>query len=300
MKGERRHELEQNQLADWLAQKIEAIKPYQNLIFGTVAVIAVLVGGYSWWVRQGTSEAEAGWDQFYLAMNRGGSGAAPADFERMAEEYAGTRVGPWAAVMAGDLRLGRGCRELFLDKTTANEELREAVAQYELVRNGRYSPVLKQRATFGMARAREAQNKLDEAISLYEDVGTTWPDGIYAEPARQRLADLKKKSTRSFYDEFKQFNPKRSLVDEPGIPGQRLPFESESLPDGPVFKQPIMDPGSADKGDDAGDATAPDEPDTPGAEPKAPPADTPPVEPKTGETPDQPGGADPPSATPAE
>ena len=42
MKSERRHELQHNELAEWLAKSAQAIKPYQNIIFA--AVVLVLIG----------------------------------------------------------------------------------------------------------------------------------------------------------------------------------------------------------------------------------------------------------------
>ena len=40
MKSERRHELEQNALADWMTDLIETLKPYANYILaGTLAVV---------------------------------------------------------------------------------------------------------------------------------------------------------------------------------------------------------------------------------------------------------------------
>ena len=51
MKSERRHELQHNVLADWLAKSAETIKPYQNMVFWAVAVGAGGSGGYAWWSR---------------------------------------------------------------------------------------------------------------------------------------------------------------------------------------------------------------------------------------------------------
>ena len=45
MKSERRHELQHNELAEWLFKAGEQLKPYQNLILAAVVVLVVRCGG---------------------------------------------------------------------------------------------------------------------------------------------------------------------------------------------------------------------------------------------------------------
>ncbi len=60
MKTERRHELAKNDLADWIGDRIEELKPYSTAIWATV--LAVLVGAFAivYWSRK--SEAQTGAD----------------------------------------------------------------------------------------------------------------------------------------------------------------------------------------------------------------------------------------------
>ena len=46
MKGERRHELEKNELAAWLAKTFGVVIPYQNAILGAVLLVAVVAVGF--------------------------------------------------------------------------------------------------------------------------------------------------------------------------------------------------------------------------------------------------------------
>jgi len=239
MKSERRHELEKNELADWLADIINTIKPYQNAILAVVILAAASIGGYAWWVRQAKAEAEVGWDQFYTALS--GSGLDPAEFDDIAEQYPGTYLGQWAATIAGDLHLNAGCGMLFVDKANANQELRQAVDQYTEVCDESRQPMLLERATFGLARALESQGDLEQAIQLYEDIERNWPEGAYAKEAARRAKDLARPVTKQWYDRFAKFDPKPSFADQPGTPGERLPFDFDSLPgDGSLFQPRTM------------------------------------------------------------
>jgi len=233
MKGQRRHELKQNDLADWLAGVFQTVKPYQNAILGVVVLAVVGTAAYAWWSRQSSARAAAGWDDFYTAISSGN----PAKFDRLIEQYPDTPVAQHAAVVAGDLHLAYGCNMLFVNKASANQELRKAVEHYLTVLGQSPKPMLREQATFGLARALEAQGDLEGAAQRYEEVGRNWPDGAYAAAAARRLDDLNRASTKAIYDKFAKFDPKPAFTDEPGTPGRRLPFDLDSLPDeGPVFQ----------------------------------------------------------------
>ena len=69
------------------------------------------------------------------------------------------------------------------------------------------------------------------------------------------------------YDDFNQFNPKPSIAGEPGIPGQRMPFDFGSVLDGPPDEssddRPVFGPRLKDFDlGGAGETTPPKEPDT--------------------------------------
>ena len=71
MKSERRHELQHNELADWLAKSAEAIKPYQNMIFAAVVVVLVGVVGYTVWSRMSAAQTTQAWDELSTAIESG-------------------------------------------------------------------------------------------------------------------------------------------------------------------------------------------------------------------------------------
>jgi len=203
MKAERRHELQQNALAEWLVSVGKALKPYQNIIF-TVAVVAVLsAAAYAWWSRSATEQSVKAWDEMHLALAQGDLDK----LSRIMEEYPGTRVAYWAAAAAADYRLMRGCNLLFVDKALAQQELNKAVELYSDLERG-HVPELVERAKFGLARAKEAKRELEEAVEYYEDLAQNAKTATFAAAARERLAELNRPEIKRVYDDFRQFDPK--------------------------------------------------------------------------------------------
>ncbi|MDZ7617690.1 MAG: hypothetical protein U1E05_11835, partial [Patescibacteria group bacterium] len=123
MKSERRHELEHNVLADWLADSLERIRPYQNAILGGVVLLAALVVVGSVWRNMAKQQAAAAWEDYFQSLQAGG----PLELEDVVSRHAGSRVAHWAAAAAADQRLITGCNLLFSDKPSAMQELRTAV-----------------------------------------------------------------------------------------------------------------------------------------------------------------------------
>mgnify|MGYP007007428104 FL=1 len=108
MKSERRHELEQNVLADWAGDVIASTKPYANLILGGLLHITIVAVGGTLLVRKSRAEAARAWEDFYPAMINGSF----SDLNDVAENYRGTSAAHWALVMVGDLRLNENAAVL--------------------------------------------------------------------------------------------------------------------------------------------------------------------------------------------
>ena len=166
MKRERRHELQHNELADWLAKAIERLKPYQNVIVAAVVVVILAAGGYAWISHASEAKTAQAWD----ALNSGLESGNPGSFTRVMDDYPNTNVADVAAVVSADLRLADGCDRLFHDKAVAEQQLSQAIELYgkELEQGG--NPSLRQRATFGLGRAWEAKGDLDKATRRYQEV----------------------------------------------------------------------------------------------------------------------------------
>ena len=231
MKSERRHELQHNELALWLMKLGEAIKPYQNMIWLGVAVVLVFVLGYTLWSRQASARTTQAWNELNAAMT--GGGVNMVTLAKVADENRGTSAGQTAAIVLADCHLAEGCARLFASKASAMQELNKAIALYQMILDEARFETLRERAMFGLARANEAKGELSEAEKLYAQVTSRWPKGAFAEVATDRADDLKRRSTKEFYDKFKSFDPKPAYSSDSKGSEQPPAFETKSLPNEP-------------------------------------------------------------------
>lgn len=221
MKSERRHELEENLLANWLISVFQKIRPYGNLIFGGVILILLVVVVYGWLSRRGMEKAEQAWDA--VLTNMAIAREDPGVLERVAEEYSSAEAGQWAALLAAEAYLAKACDALFYNKTEAREYLNDSRKLFERLLQESRNEVIRQRATFGLARADEAAGDLDKAMESwsspsakqagkkadrgYKGLLNVWPNSAYAEVAKDRLEELQRYQIKKFYDDFMRWEP---------------------------------------------------------------------------------------------
>lgn len=289
MKSQRRHELEKNVLAEQMARVSAQIQPYAHLILAGVLLVAVAILAYSVWHYIAAGRAEQGWEALSVAMLPGERGDVDtASLEQVGEDFAGTDVGHWAKVIAADTHLNEGCDYLFSSRAIANQELRKAVELYTEVLAEARKPAIRERATFGLARALEAQGDLERARSRYKDVVQQWPEGPFTSRAQQRVDDLSRPRTLEFYDRFAQFDPQPERM---GDPDDVFPFDWDALEEAPIEPRgaaPLMpDAPPAEvlpPAPDLGPAVIlPDAPETPATAPDV--SDTPDADPETDDAP---------------
>lgn len=227
MKSERRHELQHNELAEWLIKSIESVKPYQNLILVVVVIGVVGLGSYKWWSWNTSHQTALAWDELNASLTNGNLD----NLMKVVETYHDTSAGRTATILAADFHLGGGCDQLFVNKAPAQQELSKAAELYESEMNPHLTPTLLERATFGLARAKESKGDLPSAEQYYHEIVKKWPNGAYAGAAEQRLNDLVRPETKRMYDDFAHFDPKPAFSKEPAGPGDLPNFDEKSLPD---------------------------------------------------------------------
>lgn len=289
MKVERRHELEKNALAAWIASVITRVKPYQNAILGSVLLALVVLLVYSWLTKRSSAESAAAWDELLATMPAGR--ADPQKLEKVVADHPGTTTAHWAGVLAGEAYLAIACDELFADKAEARDHLENAREDFRKVLEETRVAALRERATYGLAQADEAAGDLDKAIESWSDSGgkqsgqkadrgyrgvlNLWPNGTYAVAAEARLKDLERAGTKRFYDDFARWEPRPKAVPEgPGKPGLRPPTDL-TLPEDAVFSPPDLEKEGPKKSDDSKPAFpefAPEKPKGPAEKPASPPA----------------------------
>jgi len=233
MKTKRRHELQTNQLADSLAHGIEAVKPYTRVILGLLLAVVVLGCTYAYLSAQASSKQDRAWDVYVGATTRNPM-SMDMEFDRkqlddLIEKSKGTHAAEWARLALADMRLAEGTEQLFSDKSEATSTLQQAVGLYEDALQNAHEPLLRQGALFSMARANEALGELDKAEKEYEQLLTEFPNGVYSLEAKRRDDDLKKNSTKQFYDWLAKYEPEKRASKEPGTPGERLEFSDKAL-----------------------------------------------------------------------
>jgi hypothetical protein len=194
MKAERRHELQENVLAAWLAKQIALVKPYWQVITGVAIValvgVALAIVLHTIW----SAERAVGWvDYFDAVANR--------DIDKL-EEVADANpeavAGLWALQSAGDERLLDGTNRLYSNPAGARLELHKAVENYESVLVRTDDPLLVRRALFGLARAHESLNEPEDAKKRYSEVAERFPDSPVGAVARRRVEFLSRPSTKEF------------------------------------------------------------------------------------------------------
>ncbi|MHB1038032.1 MAG: YfgM family protein [Pirellulales bacterium] len=278
MKTERRHELQTNVLADWLAHEIEKLKPYSKAILGVVVAVLVIFGASIYLRSRASAKQEEGWDLYFSASM---PTPDPQKLMEVGDEHPSSSVGYWSRLLAADVQLSQGTTKMFNDRAAARVELNKAIENYQSVLDSAREPLFVDRARFGLARAYEALDDLAKARENYEIVAKAGSKSPYAEAAKRRLDDLSKASTKEFYDWFAKYQVKSALPSGLGLPGTRPEFDLDKSPDEPDFKPSTsFDPGKLFDGKTPGKPADIEKP----AETK--PAETKPAETKPADKPE--------------
>ncbi|MEN6450106.1 MAG: tetratricopeptide repeat protein, partial [Thermoguttaceae bacterium] len=210
------------------AQTLQDIKPYQNTIIAGLVVAVLAVAGYSIMSHLSRGKTEQAWN----AVNVGVETGNPSVLNEVIENYPNTNVAEMAAVISGDYRLIEGCSRLLTEKAVALQHLSQAVDSYSKALEGG-SPMVRERATFGLGRAWEARGDLEAARRHYKEVVTTWPDGAFVAAAQQRLDDLNRPAMKRFFDAVATYTPAKVAPRESATPGELPSFMSDGLPPAP-------------------------------------------------------------------
>jgi predicted negative regulator of RcsB-dependent stress response len=240
MKNERRHQLQQNELADQIDKARHWLEPY--LVPGLVGFIAitvvVIVVGF---VRNQASNArsEATLDLLFSTAMQPGVGEDAEAYERVAKTYSDTGSAEIAQMAQADIFLTGGIDALFTDREEAKGKLADAVAAYEKVIASTKIPFLKMRAQLGLAQALESQGKLEDALAAYKVVAGAKDSEALAKVAERRMELLGRESIKEFVAWFDQQKP--TAFDPsfpPGVPGLG------GLPDMSDINLPMVPPSA--------------------------------------------------------
>lgn len=287
----RRHELQKNELADWLEEKIEDLRPYFPAIsIGGLLALALVLGVW-WYSTQQSQASAASWNQYFSALGEREQDEA---LQKVIESEKSNEAANWARQTLADTKLARGAAAVFTDREASKKQLEEAAELYTAIRSTTSDPLLRSRATFGLARAQESLFNVEGAKKLYEEVAQANSDSVIGEEAQAAVKRLSDPRDVELLNWLAKQTPKRPTPTPTGRPGG-VPGLPSDLPDRPDiglpdFGGPIVPenektpsglsfpaPGDAPATDvSASDAPASDAPATEKPAGDAPPAETPP------------------------
>ncbi len=256
MKTERRHELQANQLAEFLTDVGEKTKPYATMILGLALAALVIVCVYLYLSKSAAAEEGLSWEQAMQAASAGDKEG----LRSIVATYPNKPAAMWSQLILADRELNDGVDRLFTQKSAGRDLIRTAAEDYQNVAERAVQPMLIEHALYGLGRSEESLDQLSKAREAYERLVKDYPSGAYADRARRRIEELDRDSTKEWYDWFAKTEPTPDLGK-----GISNPFDEKrsslpplppgfDVPDVPKAKTPPPEPKPDDskaKSDDA-------------------------------------------------
>ncbi|RIK77634.1 MAG: hypothetical protein DCC68_16885 [Planctomycetota bacterium] len=289
MKAERRHELQENQLAAWLAEKYVDVRPYLTAAIVGVAALALAWAGWSWYSKStATAQAET-WNRFYKAVSDS-SASDDTPLRDFIRDFPTDPAGIAARQRLAILLMSKGANGQLVSRDASRAAYQEAIENFAQVRRATDDESLKRFATLQIAIAHESRYDLDKALEEYQSVVKQWPGSAEAERAAVRIDELNNQATKDFYEWHRIANPAATTPTAPKVPIEPAK-DLDKLPDAPPAEP--MPPADATPPP----ATTPPATDGETKPADAPPADAKPTEEKpTDEKPAEEKPAEPPTA----
>ena len=221
MNSERRHDLQENELASVLGKVNESIDPYSKPII--VAVVLAFVGFLGWGFYS-SGQAGRRSDATYQLIEASVSNDSET-LATVAAEYAGTPAAAWSRLYQGSSKMGVGINALFTSREEAEELLSEASGAYQEALKLSDDKIIQSRAHLGLARISESLGNVDEAIESYEAAMAVGESDAMIEEAKQKIASLSKPQTQEFLAWFndQDFAPANPAA-PPSLPGAQANF----------------------------------------------------------------------------
>lgn len=287
MNSERRHELQQNTLAELLGGQLKKIEGYTKLIAAVVLVLVVALVG---WVLYRSSAVAARSDATLELLQSSASGD-PEALGAVGDKYGDTTAGALAKLYQADALLAEGINALFDDRDEAQAQLSEALKRYGEAAGMSKNMTIQSRANLGLARTHESMGQFDKAIAAYNNVVSIGESEAIVQAAQQRINRLNSPETQEFYAWFQKqdFRPADPAM-PPAMPsGGSLPdFPDVGLPDIAPLDVPNELRGAASDGEAPGQITFP----------SGDAATESPAAPTSGDSPSPPDSAAPPDSPP--
>lgn len=275
MKAERRHELQENQLASWLAEKYVDVRPYLTAAVAGVAVLALAWAGWSWYSKSAATAQAETWNRFYKAVSESSANddTPLRDFIR---DFPKDPAGLAAQQRLAIILMSKGANSQLVGRDASRAAYQEAIENFAQVRTATDDVSLKRFATLQIAIAHESRYDLDKALEEYRSIVKQWPNSAEAERAAVRIEELSNQATKDFYEWHRIANPAVTTPTPPKAPIEPAK-DLDKLPDAPPA-EPAPPADATTPPSAAPSTTTP-----PAAEGETKPADAPPGDAKPAE-----------------
>lgn len=269
MKAKRRHELQENSLANWVGEFIEEYRPYLIPLAIAVVAIPLVYFAVKFFIDRGYQQAGGSWAAYYAASANPDEKERYGQFRTVAEnpELENSAAAAWAkqAMADRDLRLGSALLFSPVQRDDGIDQLQEAAAGYEsILANTKIHPMLQRRAHYGLAQTYEALGEPKKAAQQYRILVEQAAETAIGENAKKRLSRLQtadgkgiRPSVVALFKGFENYEPSHAF--------NNMPVDISDLPEVPN----LSFPGSDDFGVTTEDPKNTEEPTTDGAEPVA-------------------------------
>lgn len=274
MDSQHRHELAENELAHWLEDFIENVKPYATLILiGVIGAVALFV---AWGYYSDSSKASraADWSLYTMTALEGVPRMSTLETAALELDDAGAPAN-FASITWAEGKLYEASESVLTDREKAAAAADDARQKFErLLKANGVSQEIRNRAQFGLARSYEIDGDYEKAIAAYKET-----KGVFAELASQRAEELGKKSLQDDLAWLASAKaPAFSLPSGFGAAGEQPEFSPDDLdvdapaePESDVTLDDLLESyENSAEGESAGDEAMPEEPAT-----EAAPADEP-------------------------
>ncbi|MCE9604491.1 MAG: hypothetical protein K8U03_06245 [Planctomycetia bacterium] len=247
MKTERRHELEKNQLADWLGHSLQWCEENARLLAGSVVGVLIVAVVFLVLSNRKEERAASAWNSFFSATASDNT----TGLETLAKADSDLLAGQMADMVLADIALNEGIDLLSSDREAGEKRLAEAKKFYTDLKGYKSDDRLQERAALGLARYYESMGLIDDAKAQYTTL-KDWKGGLYHDVAAQKLAYLEKPATLAFAKWYRDQKPK------PKPSGTALfdPHNLSTLPNTEASFPPATTSGATPTGTPAATPTA--------------------------------------------
>jgi len=204
-KTDRRHQLQQNELVRLIQQTSEATKAYLPIIGGAITLV-VVVGLVYYFVAGRTDEQLGIISNEYIEAVETGRQNKLID---LTNKETDSPIPIYALMSIADLQLSNGSslQSIMLRRDAVRKNLNQAIGNYTDVADRTDDVLLKQKAIYNRARAREIlafitpaspsdkTSLIARARADYQEIIDTWKDSFYANRAEKQLKLLNEKNT---------------------------------------------------------------------------------------------------------